>query len=182
MVSAGKVMVLLGVTLTAALLAAVGAVEVKAAVLALPPVVAPMLATLPVMLLAPQALLITKVGASVSMSLAEQAPVPALKVEPAAVQAAPELEALAGGVTVAVLVKGPVRPAGTMVVTVYVTDAPTGKSTVALMAPEPLAAPQTPPLVALPQLQLEVTTPAGSGSVTTAPATPNGPALLTTMV
>ena len=57
MVSAGKVMRLPAATLTAApLVLAVGAVAVNNAVLLAPPVVAPMLATLPATLLAPQAL------------------------------------------------------------------------------------------------------------------------------
>ncbi|MNS81020.1 hypothetical protein D3C72_1147190 [compost metagenome] len=56
-------MVLPATTVTAApLLAPVGAVAVKAAVLFAPPVLAPRLATLPAMLFAPQALAICSVA------------------------------------------------------------------------------------------------------------------------
>ncbi|MCY1224011.1 hypothetical protein D9M72_361510 [compost metagenome] len=53
-VSAGSVMVLPATTFTVLLLPAVGAVAVNAVVLLAPPVLAPMLATLPLMAPAPQ--------------------------------------------------------------------------------------------------------------------------------
>ncbi|MDT4831549.1 hypothetical protein D3C86_1656050 [compost metagenome] len=62
-VSAGSVIVLPACTVTAVpLLAPVGAVAVKAVVLLDPPALAPMLATLPAMLFAPQALAICSVA------------------------------------------------------------------------------------------------------------------------
>src|SRR5215471_8860408 len=88
----------------------------------------------------------------------------------------------AGAVTVAVLTRLPVAPALMVSVTVKVTEPPTGRLTVSLMAPVPDAAPQVPPLVPA-HVQLRAVTPVGSGSATVAPVTALGPvALLTTTV
>jgi hypothetical protein len=50
------------------------------------------------------------------------------------------------------------------------------------MAPAPLAASQIPPPVALPQVQLAVVMPEGSGSLITALVTASGPLLLAVIV
>ena len=87
-----------------------------------------------------------------------------------------------GLVTVAVLVSSPVKSTGTSSVSENRTLAPAGRFTGTFsIAPVPLATPHTPPPVASPQLQLASLIPAGSGSSTVAPCTPNGPRLLTTI-
>src|SRR5262245_4363029 len=82
----------------------------------------------------------------------------------------------AGGVTVAVLARGPVAEGLTRTVKRKVTVAPTGRSTVVARAPKPLAGPVTtpPPLLAVAAQRAKVT-PAGTGSETLAPVTLLGP-------
>jgi hypothetical protein len=62
-----------------------------------------------------------------------------------------------------------------------VTEEFAGRSAVVAIAPVPLAALHTAPLVALPQVQFAVVMPAGSGSLTCAPTAASGPLLLTTI-
>src|SRR5690606_41191886 len=89
----------------------------------------------------------------------------------------------AGLVTVAALTRSPLKSAGTGIVSANVTEAPAGRLTGTFaIARLPLAAPHTPPPVAAPQVHVALVMPAGSGSSTVAPATPNGPRLLTTML
>src|SRR5229473_3294657 len=85
----------------------------------------------------------------------------------------------AGAVTLAVLLRLPVAEAEMLAVTVNVAVPPFARLTVVLMLPVPLVAPQ---LAAGAHVQLALLMPAGSASVTVAPVTALGPALLTTMV
>src|SRR5258708_6491446 len=85
----------------------------------------------------------------------------------------------AGAVTLAVLVRLPVAEAEMLAVTVNVAVPPFARLTVVLMSPVPLVRPQ---LAAGAHVQVALLMPAGSVSVTVAPVTPSGPALLTTMV
>ncbi len=83
-----------------------------------------------------------------------------------------------GAVTVAVLLTGPVPVA--VAVTVKVAAPPLSRSTLALRSPVPLAG-HTEPALAL-QVQVAALSCAGMTSVTVAPVTAEGPALLTTTV
>src|SRR5262245_37715726 len=87
----------------------------------------------------------------------------------------------AGGATVAVLVSVPVASGDTVPVAVKVTEPPAGRSTVVVMLPDPLVAAQLDPGAGL---QVQVTLPGTRGkvSVTAAPVTSLGPALVTVMV
>src|SRR5579871_3791280 len=85
-----------------------------------------------------------------------------------------------GGATVAVLVNVPVAVALIEATTVKVTLAPTGRSTVALMAPEPADGAAAPPAVVV--VQVKPLTPVGRASETVAFVTAAGPELLTTRV
>src|SRR5262249_59109030 len=87
----------------------------------------------------------------------------------------------AGGVTVAVLVSVPMASGETVPVAMKVADAPAGRSTVVAIGPEPLAAPHTPPSVAL-HVQVTPVSTAGNESATDAPVTALGPALATVIV
>src|SRR5262245_47453861 len=85
----------------------------------------------------------------------------------------------AGGATVAVFVSVPVASGDTVPVAVKVTEPPAGRSTVVAMLPDPLAA----QLDRGAGLQVQVTLPGtrGKASVTAAPVTSLGPALVTVM-
>ena len=85
-----------------------------------------------------------------------------------------------GAATVAVLVNEPVAAAEIGAVTVNVAVAPTGRVTVVLIEPLPAAAQVPPPAPA--QVQLIEVTPVGMVSLTAAPATSDGPRLVTTTV
>ena len=85
-----------------------------------------------------------------------------------------------GAATAAVLDNVPVEPAEIAAVTENVTDAPTGRSTVALIAPLPEAGHVPPPPPA--HVQVIDVTPAGSASVTDAPVAVDGPVLVATIV
>jgi hypothetical protein len=85
-----------------------------------------------------------------------------------------------GTVTVAVLTRLPVAAALTVPVKVYVTLPPTGRFTVALMLPDPLAVQLAPP--ALTQVQVGLGIAAGTVSTTVAPVTALGPAFDATIV
>ncbi len=85
-----------------------------------------------------------------------------------------------GTATVAVFVSVPVAPAAMGAVTVKVTEAPTGRSTALPIGPLPAAA-QVPPPAPRHVHVIEVV-PTGIVSVTVAPLTLDGPALVTTTV
>src|SRR6516164_592258 len=89
----------------------------------------------------------------------------------------------AGGLTVAVLVGGPVAVGAICTVKVKVTVTLTGRSTVVARPPVPLLGPVTlpPPLLAV-AVQVAAVAPAGRGSERAAPVTSLGPLLLTRMV
>ncbi len=88
-----------------------------------------------------------------------------------------------GGITEAVFTRSPVKSTGTSRVSWNTTDAPAGRSTGTFaISPVPATIPQTPPPMPGLQVQFAETMPAGSGSFTRAPATPNGPLLLTVIV
>lgn len=86
----------------------------------------------------------------------------------------------AGAAMVAVLDSVPVAVEATVAFTVYVTLAPMGRFTVSLMLPLPDAV-QVPPPEAV-QVQVALVRAAGNVSVTVAPVTPAGPALLAVTV
>jgi hypothetical protein len=83
-----------------------------------------------------------------------------------------------GADTVAVFTRFPVADELIVAVTVYVTLAPAGRSTVSLMLPFP-EVPHVPPAPTHVQLAVKD---AGNTSVTVAPVTPSGPALAATIV
>jgi hypothetical protein len=86
-----------------------------------------------------------------------------------------------GTAIAAVLTRVPVAVATTVAEIVNVADAPTGRSTVVLMLPLPLpAAHDAPPLVT--HVHVTPVSDAGIVSVTGAPVTADGPALLATIV
>src|SRR5215831_15245109 len=85
-----------------------------------------------------------------------------------------------GGVTVAVLVSGPVVLAGTVPLTANVAWVPTGSVTSASMLPVPEALPQFAPAPLAVQVQAKLASGAGSASCTRALLASDGPALLTT--
>jgi len=85
-----------------------------------------------------------------------------------------------GAATEAEFVTAPIAPAAIDAVIEYVTDPPTGRSTLLLIAPLP-AAGQTAPAAPVHVQLIEVTL-AGTASVTVAPVTVDGPKLLTTTV
>ena len=85
-----------------------------------------------------------------------------------------------GAAMSAVLVIVPVADGSIVTVTLNVAVSPTGTSTLSEIAPVPAAAQSAPPVAV--QVQLMLVAPAGSASVTVAPTTSDGPALLTTMV
>ena len=85
-----------------------------------------------------------------------------------------------GAATTAVLDNVPVEPAAITAVTVNVTDAPTDRLTVALIAPLPEAGHVPPPLPA--HVHVIDVTPAGIASVTDAPVAVEGPRLVATIV
>ena len=82
--------------------------------------------------------------------------------------------------TAAELVSEPVLLEAIASVTVKVAVAPTGRLTVELIEPLPEAVHDPPPVVA--HVHVIDVTPAGIASVTEAPTTADGPALLTTTV
>ena len=84
-----------------------------------------------------------------------------------------------GAATVAVLLSVPVAAAEIAQLAVYVALAPTGKLTVLLMLPEPLAVQVPPPAPTQVHVQVRL---AGNVSATVAPVTLLGPALLAVIV
>ena len=106
-------------------------------------------------------------GAKVSVSVADLAPVPTSSTP-------------GGAVTDAVLATVPVAPGAIVAVRVNVAVPDTGNDTVVLMFPVPAALPQAPPAL-LTHVQLAPTSVPGKVSVTVAPVTADGPALLTTI-
>src|SRR5258708_6596922 len=106
-------------------------------------------------------------GAAVSVSVAE--------LLPGLVSTTP-----AGVATVAVFTRLPVAPEAILAVTVKVTVPLTGRSTDALILPEPEAGHTPPPAPA--HVQVAEDTPAGKVSVTVAPTTGSGPLLAATIV
>src|SRR5262245_2422532 len=87
----------------------------------------------------------------------------------------------AGAVTVAVLVKAPVVPDGTVPLTVNVAWVPAGSVTSALMLPVPDGVPHAAPALGV-QVQVKPASGAGKVSCTCALVTSEGPTLVTTMV
>ena len=85
-----------------------------------------------------------------------------------------------GTSTVAVFVIDPVDVGATTAVTVYTTDDPFGMVTESLIAPLPAAVQAAPAGAA--QVQAVNVTPAGTGSVNSAPAMLSGPAFETVIV
>src|SRR5262249_7929647 len=88
----------------------------------------------------------------------------------------------AGGVTVAVLVRAPVVPDGTVPVTVNVACVPAGSVTSASMLPVPDGVPHAAPVPLGVQVHVKLASGPGSTSCTCALATSEGPALVTTIV
>src|SRR5438093_828250 len=86
-----------------------------------------------------------------------------------------------GGVTVAVFDRVPEALMLSVPVAVNVTVLPEMRFTIWLMFPEPLGAPQLEPAEAV-HVQVIVVSAAGKGSVTIAPVTRLGPALVTAIV
>lgn len=86
-----------------------------------------------------------------------------------------------GGATVAILLSVPVAVLETVAVSVKVAEPPTSRFTAALILPVPFAVPQLEPDDAV-QVHDAFVSVLGKLSVTVAPVTALGPALLTTMV
>lgn len=86
-----------------------------------------------------------------------------------------------GGAIVAVLTRSPVAVAASVAVTVKVTWPLTAKFSVVLISPIPAANTQLESAVAA-HIQLTLPSVAGKSSITVAPTTALGPALVTTIV
>lgn len=86
-----------------------------------------------------------------------------------------------GAVTVAVFDRVPVAPGAIVAVRVNVAVPETSSDTVVLILPAPAVAPQLEPALAV-QVQLAPLSVPGKVSVTVAPVTADGPALLTVIV
>lgn len=87
----------------------------------------------------------------------------------------------AGAMTVAVLLKDPVAELTTVAFNLNVAVLPGRRSTVVLMLPLPLGAPQAPPVEAV-QVQVTLVSLVGTMSLTVAPVTVLGPLLRTVIV